>query len=176
MNIFSRTTKKDDSGFTLIETLVAVAILATAISAPMIIAQTGVRTARQARDGITVQFLAMEALELLHNKRDENVIDGVSWDTGLRVDTGPFRIDTIAELQSGNGIESCAGSCEDDYLYFDEDSSIYSYDTDGEETIFVRTVEVERIQTDEVEVTVTISWERTGRSYTYEATKHLFDH
>ena len=158
------------------ETIVAIGILATAISAPMVIAQTGIRTARQARDAVTAQFLAMEALELLHNKRDENIVDGATWDSGLQVDAGPFRIDAIEELQSGTGIESCSGGCEDDYLYFDEDTSLYSYDSDGEETIFVRTVEVESVHSEEIRLIVTVSWEGTGRTYTYEAIKHLFNH
>lgn len=168
-------TSKQDNGFTLVETLVAVGILATAIVAPMVIAQTGIQTARQARDGVTAQFLASEAVELLRNTRDDNIIAGGDWDSGLRVGTGPFRIDAVAELESGNGIESCSGSCDNDYLYFDEDTSLYSYDSGGEQTIFVRTVEVTQIHSDEIRIDVTVTWDRPGRTFEFVLTEHLFE-
>ena len=57
-------------GFTLIESLVAITILVTAILGPMTIAATGISSAIYARDQETAFFLAQEGLEYVRNVRD----------------------------------------------------------------------------------------------------------
>jgi len=68
-----------DRGFTLIETLVAIAILLLAISAPLSIAEKGLASAEAARSEITAFYLAQEALEFVRNARDSSVIAGDGW-------------------------------------------------------------------------------------------------
>jgi prepilin-type N-terminal cleavage/methylation domain-containing protein len=57
-------------GFTLIETLVAVLILATAIAGPLTIAARGLSVALVAKDQVTAYYLAQDGLEYLRAKRD----------------------------------------------------------------------------------------------------------
>src|SRR4051812_13810349 len=49
--------------FTLVESMVAISILALAVTGPMIIAQKGIGSAIYAKDQITAFYLAQEAVE-----------------------------------------------------------------------------------------------------------------
>src|SRR3989344_5315664 len=71
------------SGFTLIETLVAVTVLVAAIAGPLTIASRGLASANLARDQLIANFLAQEAIEFVRNTRDENVLRGSDWLAGL---------------------------------------------------------------------------------------------
>lgn len=60
-------------GFTLIETMVAISILITAITGPMVLAASSIRATRDARNELIATHLAEEGVEVLHNIRDNNV-------------------------------------------------------------------------------------------------------
>lgn len=67
------------SGFTLVETLVAISILLVAIMGPMTIAARGLQSAFYAREQITAFSLAQEGVELIRAIRDQNALEGESW-------------------------------------------------------------------------------------------------
>ena len=62
------------SGFTLIETLVAISLLAVAIVAPMSLTTQSLSSAYYARDQMTAFHLAQEAIESVRSVRDENIL------------------------------------------------------------------------------------------------------
>ena len=64
------------SGFTIVETMVAIAILLLSITAPLTIAEKGLATAEVAKDEITAFYLGQEAIEFVRNLRDTSVISG----------------------------------------------------------------------------------------------------
>jgi len=74
-------------GFSLIETIVAIAILTFAMVAPLSLAQRGLNASIYARDQITAFYLAQEAIEYVRNVRDTNNLEGFSggaaWLSGL---------------------------------------------------------------------------------------------
>ena len=61
-------------GFTLIETLLAVLLLSTAIAGPLTIASKGLTSAVVAKDQIGAFYLAQDAMEYLRYKRDSNCL------------------------------------------------------------------------------------------------------
>ncbi len=61
------------SGFTLIETLVAIAILMVAIAGPLNIAEKGLTTAVDSRDQVVASYLAQDMMEFVKNVRDDNL-------------------------------------------------------------------------------------------------------
>lgn len=70
---------KNNSGFTMIESLVAIFIILLAITGPMVFAQNGLRTAFLSRDQITAFFLAQDVIESIKNYRNgqaKNIVDG----------------------------------------------------------------------------------------------------
>jgi Tfp pilus assembly protein PilV len=61
--IFSLKSLKNNSGFTIVETLVAITILMIAIAGPLTIAQKGLTASTYARDQMIASFLAQDGLE-----------------------------------------------------------------------------------------------------------------
>jgi type II secretory pathway pseudopilin PulG len=61
------------SGFTLVETLVAVTVLMIAVAGPLVVASKGLTSANFARDQMTAYFLAQETMEAIKNSRDNFV-------------------------------------------------------------------------------------------------------
>ncbi len=72
--------KSQNKGFTLIETLVAIAVLMIAIAGPLVIANQALTSALYARDQSTASFLAQEEMEIVKNVRD-NVFNNSSGQT-----------------------------------------------------------------------------------------------
>src|SRR3989344_1991357 len=70
-------------GFSLIESLVAIAILILAVTGTLTIASKSISISGQARDQITAAYLAEEGMEFIRNTRDNNVLAGASWVSGL---------------------------------------------------------------------------------------------
>ncbi len=119
-------------GFTIIETLIAVAILMIAIVGPLTIAHRGLIAAITAREQITANYLAQDAMEYLKNIRDgalieEDVAAGEFWwiegvnDNGLECNESPTpskrcTIDTITGTQA-----ECSGSSNCGLLYLDSE-------------------------------------------------------
>ncbi len=66
-------------GFTLLETLVAVTILATSIVGPLSIASRSLNNSLLAKDQVTAFFLAQDAVEYVRFVRDTNTLEGNDW-------------------------------------------------------------------------------------------------
>lgn len=81
-------TNKKNTGFTLLETLVAISILIIAITGTFGVAQNSLSSSYEARDQVVAFYLAQEAVEMVRNLRDENSLarindPTISWIAGL---------------------------------------------------------------------------------------------
>src|ERR1035437_7381734 len=65
----------NSSGFTLVETLVAIAILMIAIAGPLTVAEKGLSASIYARDQLMASYLAQDAMESIKNIVDSNELD-----------------------------------------------------------------------------------------------------
>src|SRR4051812_33502088 len=74
---------KEQKGFTLVETLVAIAILTLAISGAYTAVQTGLSSSAFTRDEVIAYNLAEEEVETIRNVRDENGLRGQFWLAGI---------------------------------------------------------------------------------------------
>lgn len=77
-----------NNGFTLIETLVAVLILSTAIAGPLTIAAKALNVALVAKDQTIAYYLAQDAVEYVRFARDTNRLGGGDWLTGVGATNG----------------------------------------------------------------------------------------
>ena len=77
-------------GFTLIETLVAILLLSSAIAGPMTIAARGLYASTIVRNEVTAYYLAQDAMEYIRYARDSNSLTGSDWlsNLGSRAPTG----------------------------------------------------------------------------------------
>jgi prepilin-type N-terminal cleavage/methylation domain-containing protein len=71
------------SGFTLIETLVAIVIFSAALISLMTIASRGIAATAIAEQETIAHYLAQEGLEVVRNIRDTNILVPQAWDAGL---------------------------------------------------------------------------------------------
>lgn len=172
-SIFARSSRR---GFTLVETLAAISILAIAITGPMVIAQKGISSAIYARDQITSFYLAQEAVEYIRNIRDSNKVSQGYWLEFLYpcTDSTPCRVDARINVYDPNfgpfAIIDCGGQSVEcpDPIQFDPDNRVYGYEIDEpgyddgrdwEDSRFTRTIQVDEIIPDqEAVITVQVTW------------------
>lgn len=159
----------ESRGFTLVEVMVAVAILAVSIAVAISIVPSGLNAARHARNQITASYLAQEGMEMVRNNRDNGMIfespgfPGVSTRWLEHVDDAGnggrsifdclnVKCGTNAFLPPGYGVTlySCPLSGCDKLRYIDTPSGgrIYGYGSPFDSSpvsIFTRTVEITEI-------------------------------
>ncbi len=164
-----------ERGFSLIETLVAVVILVSAVAGPLTLAQRSIRSAVYARDQVIASFLAEEAIEYIRNIRDGNKHTNKNWLAGMSDCIG--NICTIDATQEKNeALQKCGNPPLPPYqspcklLAFHKTKGWYGYkskgvESDWENTRFVREVTIATIprgnntSDKEAEVRAIVRWQ-----------------
>jgi len=165
------------SGFTLIETMVAISIMLLAITSPLILAKQGMVSARQARNSITAFYMAQDAIEYVRNVRDPNLLSGGAWlnylgpclDDICQVDTlynnASDGTDFLLAFDSCDSINGCPVINKKTDINGDFDYYLYndSYPSSG----FTRNVTIITTggEPEEVKVEVEITWDNGRRSF-----------
>ena len=152
-----------NSGFTLVETFVAITILAFSLVAPISIAASSIASVRYARDQITAFYLAGEALEYVRNVRDRNNQAGLNspetWLSNLSIcqNIDGCSVDSITdEILPANFCGSAA--CP---LSFS--GGVYGYDSTAPQSPFTRIVKLTSpTSLEEAVVDVMVSWQTKG--------------
>ncbi|MBP9717914.1 type II secretion system protein [Candidatus Gracilibacteria bacterium] len=88
-------------GFTLIETLIGIAVIALVITATAELTQGSIKLSDVTHNQFAAYHLAEEGLEIVRNKRDSNWLQNRSWDTGL--DEGTYVVTTVDPLGRQEG-------------------------------------------------------------------------
>jgi prepilin-type N-terminal cleavage/methylation domain-containing protein len=161
------------TGFTLIETLVAIAVLCTIMIGPLSLATSSIKAASLSQNQITASFLAQEAVEYILNLRRNNIIQNKNWLNGMNQCFGSngCYVDVI-----NNGFGPCGATCQK--IKYDQ-NNFYNYST-GEDTIFTRTVKIDKINLggaeDEAKIEVLVQWvERLGGQRSFTLQEEIFD-
>jgi len=149
---------KNTEGYSLVETLVAIAILLLALVGPMTIAAKGIQSSIYVREQTIAISLAQEGIEAFVAARNDATLEAFSnddlttswdWTTDGRIDSCRDADGCNIQYVDADPIDSavaCTGAngagCE---LYFDDSSSVrarYTFDTDGERTPYSRAIRV----------------------------------
>ena len=179
--------KSISKGFTLIETLVAVMILATAIAGPLSIASRALNNSLVAKDQIIAFFLAQDAVEYVRFVRDTNTLSGADWITGqggtsAGIDLSPcvasvnangcYVDSTMAVVGYGDVPTACDSGSGCPVLSYDNGNSRYTYNSGGSNvvpSIFTRQIVLTQINPAppgspslEYLATVTVTWSDLG--------------
>lgn len=158
-------------GFTLIETIVAIAILTMVITGPLSLSAQSLKAASAAKNNFLAANLAQEGIELIRFYRTNNMLRcssncDTAWLNGII--NGP-----PGNCQSGNGcyiaannfvLNQCSGGVYPSgcpLLKIDPANNFYNY-TSGTDSIFQRTIKLITINSDTVRVQVTITWAGNG--------------
>ncbi len=162
-----------NKGFTLVETMVAITVLVVAIAAPLTLSSQSLFSAIYAKDQTTAFYLGQEAIEIVRNQRDDNLLkylDGSSTDWLDRIPTdSDFHVDVI-----DGSLYSCT-SCLNTKLKYD--GTFYNHQS-GTDSRFSRSTEVEIDGTNinEATITVKVEWQ-TGsfKKRTIELKESIFN-
>lgn len=170
-------------GFTLVETMVAVAIVAISIIGPLYSVQQGVVASYVARDRLVASSLAQEGAEYVHAIRDNNFLYNLanpgaprSWLYGLDGSGGSTNCVTANGCKvdpTQNTVTACSGACSPLNL---STSGVYNHlSVSGSNvaTRFTRTVTITTISATEAKMTVTVSWVTARVPYTVTITENI---
>lgn len=151
-------------GFTVLEALVAISIVLVAIATAFSIAPQGIFAGRYSRNQAVAYSLAQEALEVVHNKRDNKMyytLDG--WLSDQLADPDNGCIEGVCGVNGPeNTVERCnpeveelgSNDCrvrtierDDNIFYGTGEGDVFDFRTDpsAEPTIFYRTVAITRL-------------------------------
>ncbi|HEY4505039.1 MAG TPA: type II secretion system protein [Candidatus Paceibacterota bacterium] len=180
-----------EKGFTLLETLVAVAIMMIAIGSAFGLAPEGLVGVRFAKNQTTATYLAQEAMEVARNIRDNSMFfsgdssDPTNWLNGLlECENRLCTIDTIKRQ-----VEPCLTECPPLFVRLSSNGSLvyenYNRVTTAEnskQSIFTREITIKKkdnsvIGRDDTEavLTVKVRWKEGISTKTTEINETLFD-
>ncbi|MBI2054580.1 MAG: hypothetical protein HYT39_00560 [Candidatus Sungbacteria bacterium] len=81
-------------GFTLLETIVALAVILGAIVGPYTLATRGIVNTATAKNKLAALNIAEDGIELVRKIREDNILAGRRWDTDIP--TGEWQIDLVS--------------------------------------------------------------------------------
>lgn len=157
-------------GFTLIETMVAILLLSTAIAGPLTLASKGLSTSVVAKDQIGAFNLAQDGMEYIRFIRDTNKLSGGNWLTGVGagingVDLTPCvggagcYIDSVQST-----VTACSTACP--IMNYDSTNHYYSYTTGSASAQKYRRIVTITTpfggNSDEAKVSVVVQWTSAG--------------
>ncbi len=182
-------------GFTLIETMVAVTILALAVAGPLLAASRAIVAAQTADAQITASYLAQEGIEYVRQVRDNaylaayaansSQLSATAWQNFLTgamssclSSSNASQRCVVDPLESPNVAGCLAGSCP--ALHWN--GSVYTQQATGTLTPYTRSIELRSVPTSavdangnhvELQVLSTVSWSLHGTPYSIVVSDEL---
>ncbi|MHB1118014.1 MAG: type IV pilus modification PilV family protein [Minisyncoccota bacterium] len=154
------------SGFTLLETMVAIAILLVAVIGSISLIGDSLHKLYYAKDGIIATNLAQEGIEVVRQTRDSNFLSGAAWDSGFTMPA------YIVDVGGGQPLIPCSGC--DQIVYLDAATGFYRQGAGfTADTQFSRIITV-RGTGDERQIVSTVTWKTGGDTGTIAITENLF--
>lgn len=167
------------NGFTLVETLVAVAILAIAVAGPLVGASRALIATQVAKDQFIASYLAQEGIEYVRAFRDNAYLQDAgsywsSFTTAIEANCeSPKRCTLDPTLPmgygTGNSIQTVSGTPSALRLF----GGRYTQNSSGTLTKFTRTIQVTDPAETNEHITVTVSWDFRGTTYTVTSVDDL---
>lgn len=171
-------TDRNQRGFTLVETLVAIAILMISIVGPLYSVYQAVQSTYIARDQLIATSLAQEGIEYVRHNRDSTYLYNlahpsgtVNWMNGLSACQVAGKSCTIDAADGTNPPVTCAAACTPLNL---SATGLYVQSA-GTPTRFTRSVKINTVNQNEVVVLVTVSWVNSHIPFSITVTEHLYN-
>ncbi|MDP2946305.1 MAG: prepilin-type N-terminal cleavage/methylation domain-containing protein [bacterium] len=157
-----RKLNKNNKGFTLLETIVAVGLIVVGLVAALALITNSLFYVSNIQDRLAAANLMTEGIEVVRNIRDNNWLQNKIWNDGLADGDYQVAYDSISlSPYSGNP------------LLLDS-SGLYSY-TSGVTTLYVRKISIVNLSNYEIQIIATVTWQKRGVIYSSPAEEHLFN-
>ena len=171
--------------FTLVETMVAIAVLAIALIGPFLAVDSARDASYVARDELIASSLAQEGMEYVRSVRDDNYLNSRSWMTGLSSLScyGSNPGSNYCTVDPTQGDPNIAGSkaitaysslASVHPLYLSS-TNLYNQQDTGVATRFTRVLQLKFVSATEVQPTVTVYWTSAHQTYSITVTDTLRD-
>lgn len=165
--------KAQNRGFTLIELVIAIFILAVAIIGVYNAYSTVVVLTAGASSRLTAAYLVQEGIEIVRNMRDNNWLQG-RWAEGL------LGCEYGCEADYKTGTSSEVTPLRDyptggNYLKINNDNGFYSYDSTGSPTKFKRKIIITPQGADVLKIFVSVTWEEKDETFEIRAEEYLYN-
>lgn len=157
-------TRYAEKGFTLIEAMMALVILTTALGPVLILSSNISSTAFVIKNNLIAANLSQEGVEVVRALRDANWYNGLPFDAGLA--NGVYRIRRLPS-------PALIGLASNPPLKIDDG---HYNNSSGTDTIFRRTVTITKINSGELRIISNVTWtERRDKARNVQTESHLFD-
>lgn len=171
--------KKDNTkprkGFTLIETLVAIAILLVAVVGPMSVIGGSLSQTSTIRDQSIAINLAQEGIEMARQMRDSNMINawdggGAIWSDGLAI--GYY----IVSAAGGDSLFLCSGICTANQKIVYQNTAGWYFQVVGSgiPTKFSRMVDISDVSPTEKRILSEVTWVVGGNPKSVKVEESIF--
>ena len=151
--------------FTLIEVLVAISLLVVALLAAISLLIRTISLSSVITDKFIAANLAQEGVELVRNLRDNNLLNGRTWNYNLSA--GKYYLDL-----DDKDLTKCSNGCP--YLKFDKTTGFYSYNS-GLSSKFKRAIIINYPTADEMQINSIVEWREKGIDFKIDVEDHLYN-
>ena len=168
---------KLNTGFTLVETLVAVSIFSISILGMMSVLGSSIANTNYAKRKIIATYLAQEGIEYIRNMRDTYVLYTIpgGW-TAFKADIAPCGLpDKCGFDNSALSPDVFICTTQDGQCKLFEDNGNYNTNSLGADSGFVRTVYIDTISQDEMKIFSTVSWTQGSGERSITFSENLFN-
>ncbi|MFZ5559657.1 MAG: type IV pilus modification PilV family protein [Patescibacteria group bacterium] len=159
-------------GFTLIEVIVAIAVIVTALVGLIGLISFSISGLTPAKSRVIAVNLAQEGIEIVRNIRDSNwmryrseIEQGESWRWTTGLAAGTYR----AQYNSPELL-----SLSENPTLSKDTNGFYQYGS-GTQTPFRRRIIIENLSADEIRVTSEVTWSEKGKNNTVSVQTHFFN-
>ncbi len=155
--------------FTLIETLVAIAILLIAVVGPISLIGNAIHNLYYAKDEMIAIHLAQEGIEVVRQVRDSNMLDGgIPWDSWIASGNYIINVNSL-----DTPVVAYGGGTDPQPVYVDV-QGLYNQ-SGGTATQFKRMVTTSNVDIGrQIKVMSTVTWTTGGQIGSVIATDYLF--
>ena len=175
------------TGFTLVETLVAISIFTTSILGLMSVLAYSISNTNYVKQKIIASYLAQEGIEYVRSMRDTYVLysaaNGEDW-SSFKGELNSCRL-----TNNGCGIDNSVSMIDSDFIFqcaptskcalFLNNGNYAANSTIGADSGFIRRIRMDRmglpLDADETKILSTVSWTQGSGSYSVTFSENLFN-